>query len=430
MPASEQERLQIELILATYDNVAVFPDDWAQGDVEAEYLYRTDKLVVRPEAVDTALENSRGRGADSSPDDIELEGAVRLNVPGFSGDGPALRQELLTLQGELGREQVGFDALLFACIHSCAAIEPLVPGTGGAAVPPVQDGLLAGDALSQHGVGVHVRILDTGLVHEPVQTWMQGVTGDPDSAVDSARDGQRPLPQDGGHGTFTAGCVRVAAPQARVHVVDAAKLITSKAPADVDRLGAIFDSDLAALIRTELASEDRPDILVVNFAGTTLDNQPPVALTALYEGVIRGLREELVIFCPAGNEGDVRVTWPAAFEWVEAVGALGDDGQRAPFSNHGSFVKVYAPGENVTNAYPEGEYQTLWALPSETREFHGLARWSGTSFSTPLVAGLVAARRSTTGQSSRAAWESLLATAEQHRVQGAGPALFPGQELA
>ena len=173
-----------------------------------------------------------------------------------------------------------------------------------------------------------------------------------------------------------------------------------------------------------------PDILVVNFAGTTLGDQPPVALTALYEGVIRDLQEQLVIFCPSGNEGDDRVTWPAAFPWVEAVGALGANGRRASFSNDGSFVKVYAPGENFTNAYAEGEYQTLWAMPSETREFHGLARWGGTSFSTPLVAGLVAARKSTTGQSSREAWDSLLAVAQGQATLSAGPVLFPGQELA
>ena len=107
MPASEQERLQIELILATYDNVAVFPDDWATGDFEAEYLYRTDKLVVRAEDADTALENSRGRGVAINRDDIELAGAARLDVTGFGGDGPSLRQELSLLQGELGEDRLG-----------------------------------------------------------------------------------------------------------------------------------------------------------------------------------------------------------------------------------------------------------------------------------------------------------------------------------
>jgi hypothetical protein len=37
---------------------------------------------------------------------------------------------------------------------------------------------------------------------------------------------------------------------------------------------------------------------------------------------------------------------------------------------------------------------------------------------------------STTGQSSRRAWESLLDVAEAQAVPGVGPVLYPGQELA
>ena len=246
------------------------------------------------------------------------------------------------------------------------------------------------------------------------------------------------FPQDGGHGTFTAGCVRVTAPEANVRVVNA--LVPppgrqGQAVLDTARIGAVFESNLAAHIRRQLVADEGeepipvPDILVVNFAGTTRSGRPPVALAALYDSLIQHLKEVLIL-APAGNDGDERKNWPASFAWVVSVGALDEEGLLPDWSNRGPNVDVYAPGDRLVNAYADGQYTTRWNPPPETRTFHGMAQWSGTSFSTPLVAGLVAARMSTTGQSSRSAWRSLLTAAEQQAVLGVRPRLFPGQELA
>jgi hypothetical protein len=86
---------------------------------------------------------------------------------------------------------------------------------------------------------------------------------------------------------------------------------------------------------------------------------------------------------------------------------------------------VYAPGEKLINAIGSGTY--TYQIPPNTGQatFSGLAEWSGTSFSAPIVTGMIAARMARCGESAREAAAVLLAKARSQTIPGVGPVLFP-----
>ncbi len=118
----------------------------------------------------------------------------------------------------------------------------------------------------------------------------------------------------------------------------------------------------------------------------------------------------MLVVAAAGNDASDRPFWPAAFGWVVSVGALNDDGTVCDFSNVGPWVDVYAHGRDLVNAFPTGTYTCYEpAHAGEVRNFTGLARWSGTSFATPIVTGAIAAYMSAHGVSAGDARDALLA---------------------
>ena len=88
-----------------------------------------------------------------------------------------------------------------------------------------------------------------------------------------------------------------------------------------------------------------------------------------------------VLVAAVGNSGVGTVEFPASSAGVVGVAAVGSSGRRAPFSNWGSQVALAAPGVNVaTTTIPD---------PSDGEPSLYFAD-SGTSLSTPLVAGAAA----------------------------------------
>jgi subtilisin family serine protease len=269
-----------------------------------------------------------------------------------------------------------------------------------------------------------VLVIDTGLDAAATGLpWMGGVSGDADPGVfQHPQNGRRMINRYAGHGTFIAGLIRAMAPAAEV-VVRAG--LPAPLPHHQHPPGTTWEGELADALERYLA-RDSPDIINLS-AGTVSElAEGPMLLNAFYDKVLRR-HKGVVLVAAAGNDGARNLFWPAAAPWAVGVGALGADlRHRAPFSNHGSWVDVYAPGERLVNAFPTGHYR--YDEPPNAgaeADFDGLARWSGTSFAAPLVAGAIAARMSRTGENGPEAARRVLARARRSAIPGVGAVLLP-----
>ncbi len=429
MPADPRLTAQVNLILEHLDDAAVYPGNWQDTGV-VDYLYRRNMILVheRDEAdVTEALTNivAEAGGAVPEEDPFQSEHGVgrvrRLRVPPTPALAPeALHETLNRLDATVGRGKARPEHVIYAAPHPCPATEPGVVATGTVdPFPPpgwyaqcCRPGrytpLPVGD-----GDGVSVVVVDTGLIPDAAEghSWLAGVQGGLEETY-SPEDGKiRPY---AGHGTFVAGCLRCAAPRASVYVERA-----------YDIAAALYESSMVTILENALTRH--PDILLFPFITSSRDSHTLHTFDDFYERRIRNVKG-LVVVAPAGNEGETRWMWPAAYPWVVCVGALSASWRdRASFSNYGGWVDVYTPGENLINAFPTGTYVCNETPVPEEREFSGMATWSGTSFSTPILVGMIAARMSATGENGQQAAESLLRFARSQAVPGVGPVLYPGQ---
>jgi len=269
---------------------------------------------------------------------------------------------------------------------------------------------------------ITVGILDTGIAlagTRPEHPFLASCAVEDPAHDNDARDTLPPdghLDDEAGHGTFCAGVVLQTAPNARVaihHVLDSEGFATEIAVRD-------------ALL--ELVEKEHPDILSLSFGAFTDNDAPLLALGA----AISALPPGIVVVAAAGNQGLSKPFWPAAQKRVIGVGALdsptytgpggpaSDQTPPAAYSNFGWWVDAWAIGDRVSTFFLEWDDPVL-PLPGgvalAARHFEGWARWSGTSFATPAVAGAIAVLAERDGITVREAAFRL--------IQGAGVARVP-----
>ncbi len=158
---------------------------------------------------------------------------------------------------------------------------------------------------------------------------------------------------DFGHGTMTAGLVHLAAPTARILPLKA-----------FSANGAGYLSNIIAALY--YATANNANIVNMSF-------DIPTQSSALNAAVSYANQQGLILVAAAGNESTSSPVYPAACNQnVMGIASTTDYDTLSSFSNYGEIdVWIAAPGEYVISTYPGGTY----------------AASSGTSFSSPLVAG-------------------------------------------
>src|SRR4029077_6867499 len=175
-----------------------------------------------------------------------------------------------------------------------------------------------------------------------------------------------------GHGTMTTGLVHLVAPEAKILPL---KAFTSN--------GSGYLSNIVAALYYAVQHQ-------ANIVNMSFDVSTPSA--ALSQAVSYANQSGVVLVAAAGNENTRAPAYPAAMNGnVMGIASTTDWDARSSFSNYGSAdVWIAAPGEYVISTYPGGTYASA----------------SGTSFSSPLVAGtaalLLSAKQASLNQSQAA----------------------------
>jgi len=400
----------------------------ATSNGRVDHLHAERHILVREEYLGRVLEILQPDGEPESERDYrrlerDYPGQIERVIPGIvlltlTENHPSTLDALDLIDGALGRGIATPNHVLTVSSGEgspCAATEPQEVYDDIEPFPSVCRG--------NSGAGVLIYIEDTGLLDQAGAThpWLAGVDGEPDPLPAQDEDVQ-PIPEYTGHGTFVAGVARCLAPGADINV-SRVWSVAGRQPARHSIAGSQLEHNW--IRRLEAALSLGADIFHVSVVTHSRHDLPLIT----FQRWLEHLREYggAVCVAPAGNDGDRRLSWPAAFSEVISVGALGSDWRgRATFSNFGPWVDVYAPGRDLVNAYATGTYTCNVApYAGKTREFYGMAKWSGTSFSAPIVSGLIAARISRTGETARQAAAALLAEARSHAIPGVGPVLLP-----
>ena len=203
---------------------------------------------------------------------------------------------------------------------------------------------------------IHCYVLDTGILPNHTEFTTGQVIMDYNAMTKSNR-----AQDDNGHGTGVASIIggKTTGVANRV-ILHSIKVL--------DATGAGYTSDIIAGLNWVISNKRTPCVINMSLTGafsSTLN-------TAVQNCINAGIQ----VICAAGNEGiDAGTLSPANSTAVITTSAYDSSKTRPNWSNYGSVVDTFAPGSLVRAAW--GDSTTSYFLVS------------GTSFASPLVAGII-----------------------------------------
>ena len=203
------------------------------------------------------------------------------------------------------------------------------------------------------GTGIKVAVVDVGINMSHPQL-SATVTSGFDFVSNDSLAADEPGGIASGHGTFIAGVISLVAPDAE---------IVSYRVLDTTGRGNGFTVAEAVIQAVENGCK------VINLS-MVMDNQH----AALDAAIEYARNNNVMIVAAAGNDSIETDKFPFRDSYTLGVAALDSNNVLADFSNFGGKVDVCAPGTHIYGTFLDTTY----------------ARWDGTSFAAPFVAGQAA----------------------------------------
>ena len=216
--------------------------------------------------------------------------------------------------------------------------------------------------VATRGEGINVAVLDTGIdwTHPDLAPAYQGGV--------NILDDTKPPMDDNFHGTHVAGIIAAADNDfGVVGTAPGVKLWNVKA---LDKEGKGYDEFTAAGI--DWVVEKQKEIggrWVINMSIGS------ASVGGKLEGlaVQRAFEAGIVLVASAGNRNQDWLDYPAAYPGVIAVGAIGEDGEKAEFSSYGGGMPLVAPGVAVQSTFKDNYQQVSdVTIGAESTEARGL----------------------------------------------------------